>query len=204
MKKQIHYEKQWIKKLLLTMKMIAILSLCTVIQLMAADTYAQKTKLSLNLQSASIEEVLLEIEKQSEFYFLYNNKLVDVSKEVTVDYDNVPIHAVLDYLFKEDEVKYYVLDKQIILSPKNMVMADDIEQGTKVTGTVTDANGNPLPGVNIVEVGTTNGAVTDLDGKYSITVSSEDAVLSFSFIGYLTEEVEVGGQANIEIGRAHV
>lgn len=68
-----------------------------------------------------------------------------------------------------------------------------------ITGTVTDQENNPLTGVTIVEKGTTNGTITEMDGSYSITVSSEDAVLRFSFIGYLTEEIEVGGQTNINV-----
>jgi TonB-linked SusC/RagA family outer membrane protein len=73
------------------------------------------------------------------------------------------------------------------------------EQGLKISGKIVDADGKPLPGVNVLEIGTTNGVITDLDGNYSITVSSEDARLQFSFIGYLTEEVEVSGKTRIDI-----
>jgi TonB-linked SusC/RagA family outer membrane protein len=64
---------------------------------------------------------------------------------------------------------------------------------------VTDLNGNPLPGVNVIEKGTINGALTSSDGRYSLTVSSGQAVLSFSFVGYTTQDVAVGNQATINV-----
>jgi TonB-dependent starch-binding outer membrane protein SusC len=69
----------------------------------------------------------------------------------------------------------------------------------KVTGVVKDANGEPVPGVNIIEKGTNHGTITDTEGKYSIGVSSEDAVLVFRFIGYLSEEIKVGNQTEINV-----
>ncbi|MDF1572049.1 MAG: TonB-dependent receptor [Bacteroidales bacterium] len=66
-----------------------------------------------------------------------------------------------------------------------------------VGGKVTDENGRALPGVNIVEKGTSNGTVTDSEGNYSIEVASSDAVLIFSYIGYLTEEIPVEGRTTI-------
>ena len=72
-------------------------------------------------------------------------------------------------------------------------------QDVNIQGTITDASNNPLPGVAIVEKGTTNGTTTDIDGHYSITVTSAEAVLEFSFIGYASQEVAVAGQTSINI-----
>src|SRR5690606_38674440 len=67
-------------------------------------------------------------------------------------------------------------------------------QQTTVTGTVTDPSGETIPGVNILEQGTTNGAVTDLDGEFTLTTSSPNAVLVFSFVGFATQEVPLNGR----------
>jgi len=73
-------------------------------------------------------------------------------------------------------------------------------QQMKVTGIVSDSQTKePLPGVNVIVIGTTTGAVTDLDGKYNISVPSPDAVLEFSFIGYSSQKIEVGGKNVIDI-----
>lgn len=74
-----------------------------------------------------------------------------------------------------------------------------LKQESTISGKVIDGQGNPLPGVNIIEKGTTNGVVTNLEGMYTITVSNLNAILSFSYIGYLTEDIEIGGQSTINI-----
>lgn len=75
-------------------------------------------------------------------------------------------------------------------------------QGVQVSGVVTDDTGSPVPGVNVVEKGTTNGTATDVDGRYSLLVNNADAVLVFSFIGYATQEVTVGGRSAIDVTMA--
>src|SRR6478735_3857957 len=72
-------------------------------------------------------------------------------------------------------------------------------QTIPVSGKVTDDSGSPLPGVNILEKGTSNGTVSDTDGNYRLNVSSSDATLSFSFIGYVTQEVKAGSSSSVNI-----
>ena len=74
----------------------------------------------------------------------------------------------------------------------------DLQQ-KRVTGRVTDAAGEALPGVNILEKGTINGAISDVDGRYALTVASSNSILNFSFIGYMTKEVPVGAQTTIDV-----
>jgi TonB-linked SusC/RagA family outer membrane protein len=72
-------------------------------------------------------------------------------------------------------------------------------QQVLVSGKVTDAEGDPLPGVNIIEKTTTNGTVTDVNGNYSITVTSPASVLVFSYVGYLSEEMQIGNKSEIDM-----
>jgi TonB-linked SusC/RagA family outer membrane protein len=72
-------------------------------------------------------------------------------------------------------------------------------QGKNVSGAVTSANGDALPGLSVMVKGTTTGAVTDLDGKYSVTVPNEEAILVFSYVGYATQEIIVGAQTSINV-----
>ena len=188
-------------KILIKMKLTLFLLLACTMSLLADDTYSQSKKLNLHLQGATIKEALTRIEDQSEFYFMYSGRVIDVEREVSVNIEDQKINNVLDQLFAGTDVNYTISDRIIVLTTPEIFRTGSrfSLQQHSVTGTVTDPEGTPLPGVNIVEVGTTNGAVTDLDGNYSITVSSEDAVLSFSFVGYLTEQIEVGGQTNINV-----
>src|SRR5690349_21622255 len=74
-----------------------------------------------------------------------------------------------------------------------------VQQSRDITGTVTEASGSGLPGVSVVIEGTSLGTVTDADGKFSINVPSDESVLIFSFIGYVTQKVSVGAQAIVNV-----
>ncbi len=82
------------------------------------------------------------------------------------------------------------------------VSSPDDDQQLRITGKVTDSSGEALPGVNILEKGTLNGAITDANGNFAISVASANSVLSFSFVGYVTREVVVGAQTNITVALA--
>jgi len=84
------------------------------------------------------------------------------------------------------------------ITDPGIVSSDNLQQ-QRVTGKISDSDGNPIPGVNITERGTVNGAITDAGGNYAITVSSPNSVLTFSFIGFTTQEVTVGAQATIDL-----
>ena len=181
-------------KILLIMKLSFLLTFLMLLQIQAA-VYSQNSVFTISVENQEIRYVLKELEQKSDFRFFYSEDFQLLNKRVRLNASNASIQDVLDKLLEGSSLTYRIFSDNLVV----IIPSDEIEQGTKVAGTVTDPSGTPLPGVNIVEVGTTNGAVTDLDGNYSITVSSEDAVLSFSFVGYLTEEIEVGGQTRIDI-----
>ena len=180
------------------------LLLFSVIQVVAKSSYSQSTKLSLNLNDVSIEHVLDEIENQSEFYFLYNQKLVNVDRKVDVNTRNNKISDILANLFEGEDINYLVMDRQIVLSPKFITERVDVTRNQQaqeivVTGKVSDQDGNPLPGVTIIIKGTGLGTAADLDGNFSIAVEGPESVLVFSFVGMLAQEIVVGSQSQISV-----
>jgi TonB-dependent starch-binding outer membrane protein SusC len=179
-------------KFLLKMKITTLLLFCGTLSLLANKTYSQSTKISLDIKGASVEMVLDKIEQESEFYFLYNQKLIDVDRKVDIVADNKPISDILKNLFGGYDVKYAVYDRQIILTnTRESGFMDELQQ-FKVTGKVTDAStGLPLPGVNVVVSGTTIGAITDINGNYSIDLANPKGSLEFTFIGYARAIVPV-------------
>ncbi len=189
----------WLRKTIIAMKVMVFLCIMSSMNVMALESYPQNAKLSLDMKSATVEQVLQKIEEGSEFFFLYNSKLVDVDRRVDVNYKDKKIVDILEDLFTGENVEYIIKDRQIILSPKNYDKFFENSQGVTVTGKITDASGIPLPGVNVVEKGTLNGAISDQDGNYSITVSNQNATLVFSFVGYLTEEMAVGSSTTIDV-----
>ncbi|MBD8487440.1 TonB-dependent receptor [Echinicola sp. CAU 1574] len=87
----------------------------------------------------------------------------------------------------------------VLLVALMAIVSTTTAQQTNVTGQVLDRQGEPIPGVNILEQGTNNGTVTDLDGNFEISVSSSNAVLNFSFIGFESQSVELNGRSRLDI-----
>lgn len=193
-------KKLWATKTFRTMRLTLYALLIAAAQALAADGYAQATKLSLTMSNTTVKQVLSEIEDISEFYFLYNSKIVDVERKVDVNFKNKKINEALDVLFKDSGVKYNIVDRQIVLSGTVPASVRNIgDQQRTVTGTVTDNTGQPLPGVTIVVKGTMQGVVTDANGNYSISNLPENATLQFSFVGMKSQEIPAGNQTSINV-----
>ena len=192
------------QKIPIAMRITLLLLFVLTFQLQAEQIYSQDAKISLDMKNATIEKVLQTIEEKSDYYFLYNNKLIDVDRKVSVRVKNAPISAVLEKLFKSENVEFEVKGSQIILSPKEMysqimAVAEVAQQQKKtITGTVVDAAGEPIIGANIIEVGTTNGTVTDMDGKFSLSVDN-NATIHISYIGYLEQDINTAGRTSFNI-----
>lgn len=180
------------------MRVTVFLLLTSVISSFASSSYSQTKMLNLNLKNSTVKEVLQSIEAQSEFYFMYSEKLVDVQREVSVNAKNKKVNDVLDELFAGTEVSYKIKDRFILLTTPEVRGQDfAAPQDKSVTGKVTDSSGLPLPGATVVVKGTTNGTVTNFDGEYTISNVPDDAVLQFSFVGMMTQEIAVAGNAVI-------
>ncbi len=187
------------QKLLLIMKITIFLLFFGALNLIAGPVWSQNTKISLNMKDASIEDVLNKIEDVSEFYFLFNQKLVNVNRKVDVEADNKPIKDILKDIFDGHDVEFAVYDRQIILANKEEGGLVEALQQVRVTGKVTDSDNNPMAGANVIEKGTTNGVLTGPDGSFALTVANTNSVLVFTFVGCEPKEVIVGNQKTIEI-----
>lgn len=180
------------RKTIRIMKITALLVLLAISGI-SASTYAQNFKVSLKKQDVSILEILKEIEQTSEFTFFFNDNQVNVSKKASVNVKDASLEEILDQVLKKTGYTYQVIDRQVLISAagtesKTMVT----QQGKKIMGVITDSNGEPVIGANVVVKGTTNGTITDLDGKFAMDVP-ENAVLQVSFIGYIMQEVPATG-----------
>ena len=158
-------------------------------QLKASNSYSQSSVINLSMRDVTIEQVLDQIEKITDFRFLFTDKAVDTSRKVTIDVDSKPIAETLAMLFKNSGIDFKIVDHQVILSSHLSGKAADSRSKT-VSGTILDAAGEPIVGANVVEKGTTNGTITDVDGRFSLAVAS-GATLQVSYIGYVTQEVSV-------------
>ncbi|WP_206363223.1 SusC/RagA family TonB-linked outer membrane protein [Sinomicrobium pectinilyticum] len=175
-----------------------------------AENFSLDVKISLHFEDVTLEKVLKEIETLTEYKVLYNDREVDYKRRVSVDFNQVPLSQVLNRLFTGTPIVYETLNKQIILKMDNGKLktflpgnnTDRERPGTlqvAVSGTITDEQGVPMPGVNVLLEGTTKGTVTDFDGKYSIDVPGSDAVLVFTYIGMKQVKETVGDRTTIDV-----
>ncbi len=185
------------------MKITVFLFFVCSLGLYAASSYSQEKKLNLNVENTTIKQLLEKIKEQSDFSFWYNNDELNDMQKVTLIAQNQTIDKILDIALKNQDVAYEIRDRYILIYkpsyPSKTVQSTDT-QPIKVSGKVIDgSNEEPLPGVNVTIKGTSSGAVTDLDGNFTIELPETEATLVFSYVGYLTEEVPYNGQSFIEI-----
>ncbi|MDR1155245.1 MAG: SusC/RagA family TonB-linked outer membrane protein, partial [Bacteroidales bacterium] len=174
------------------MKISSVLLMSVFLHAGAVGTYSQGARVTIDVEQVTLAEVLDEMEHQTNYLFFYNKKNVNVNKSVNVRMKNAPVSKVLDETLDGD-VAYTMVNDHIILSKRNDgTMAAILQQAKRVTGTVTDVGGEAIAGANIIEKGTTNGILTDAEGNFSLSVS-DNAVLQVSYLGYVTQEVQLRG-----------
>ena len=213
----------------LRQKAIAILMAFCAIWLMTITGYSysisQPTKtIALRLENVTVRQALREIERQSNYNFVVNhNRLQILNKTVTITIADDKIENILNVLLEGTNVTYVIRKRQITLIPPPpqtslalltntgsvnaadltgnpyTASSDFIVTVVTVSGQIKDENGTALPGVNVVEKGTTNGTVTDSQGAYTLNVAGPESILVFSFIGYITQETTVANKATIDI-----
>lgn len=187
-------------KFLLKMKLLTVL-LLSAFAVSATNSYSQQTLFNLKFDNITVKQVFQQIEDNSEFILLYNEKEVDVNRKVDVNVKNKKVETILDQIFKDTKNIYKIYDRQIvILEDENAKMPaipgkDAVQPQEKVIkGTVNGTDGIPIPGVSIVVKGTTIGTITDVNGKFNLEIPIDTQYLLFSFMGMKTQEIQLDGK----------
>lgn len=214
--------RSWIYNLTICVVLSGVLATT---QVRGAETLQPGPMITLDLQNIPLKAAIREVEKQTDYHFVMNDSRLRVnSKTVSGIIKSDSIEEVLNFLLNGTDIHYKIRKKQITLIPPGQshtmsspVLLRDAGSTARltqnggegvslssrmeilVTGTVVEDNGSPLPGVNVLVKGTTRGSVTDANGKFSISVDSENDVLVFSFIGFVTQEVPLNGQSSLNV-----
>ena len=142
----------------------------------------------LKIKNGNIKEVLKEIESQCNFTFIYNDAYINVNQPISINCSDKPLQELLDEILTVRGIKYTFIDNHIVLTD-----AFRKQLTVKISGNVRDGETNEaLPGVTIVEKGTSNGIITDQDGNFTLNVS-ETSTLQVSYVGYAPQEIAVAG-----------
>lgn len=193
------YKIPWVEKTLMCMKLTYVLLLLATFQTLASATYSQSSNMSIKIENATVRQVLQQIEENSDYYFLYSSKLVDVERKVDIDVKNVKINDVLKEVFKGTNTSFRIDGRLVMLQESGSQSNFRSGQPTNISGQVKNTAGEPIPGVTVVIKGSSMGIVTDFDGNYSLSNVPGDATLVFSFIGMKTQEILVAGKSVLNV-----
>ena len=186
------------KKSLNIMK-ISVLLLFMAIFSVSAKSYSQEARVTFDLKNVSVNDVFETIRKQTNYSFWYDIKDVNVDRIVSLKAENNTVRQVLKQLLKNENLDYRMVDNHVVLLPKGAKpFITDVLQTRKIAGTVRDGNNDPVIGANVVEKGTTNGTITDINGQFSLDVKP-GAVILVSYIGYLSKEIPVKEQTKLDV-----
>jgi len=184
------------KKLMRIMR-LTILLLFGCMFTVSANSYAQRTKLDINMTNITIRDLVSYVEENSDFVFLYRNEDFNLDKRVDILLKNATINQILDEALKGENVKYDVYERQIVIRRTGDLM--NSQQKRDISGTVKDNSGLPIPGVTIVAKGTSVGILSDMNGEFKISVPGEANTLVFSFVGMKTQEVQISGTSVLKV-----
>ena len=165
--------------------------------------------ISIQLTDVSLSEAMSQIEKVSGCSFFYDANNVDLSLKVSLNVSNESLRKVLDTILDGTGLGYEISQNQVLLLPRAINSASNSRaqiSGTQqkrnvIKGKILDSMGQPVIGANIVEKGTTNGTISDMDGLFTLDVSDQ-SVLEVSYIGFVSQQVKApsdGGNVTITL-----
>lgn len=161
--------------------------------------FSQKTTLNLKLKNVPAQNVIQQVEKLTDYYFLYQDNLFKKGQLVSVGANGETLESVLDELATQTGTQYEISDRQIILKKQDPTQLPRAatQQAKTITGIVTDPDGEPVVGAYVYIKGTTNGIITDANGKYSLRLPAENSTLICSFVGMKTQEIQPGSKSTV-------
>ncbi len=192
---------------LLTMKVLITLILAGTLSV-SASVYSQTTKIDLQLQNSTVGAILESIEKNSEFIFVYENDLVNTTIEKSISLRGAKIETILDQLFGESDIAFYIDDRQIFLYKKNDSQQLEalksesnsvLQQNKEITGTITDNDGKPIPGASILVKGTTIATISTGEGEFKLAVPANATTLMVTFIGMKSQEIDITKKTKVKV-----
>lgn len=211
MKEKINFDCFALKdcnRVLKIMKISFFTIILCVFTIAAENIYSQQAEVSLNLKNATLRKAISEIEKASDYVFLVSDEArTELDNTASIEANKESIQSILESLLDNTNLGYYITERQVSIYKNEIVKATASEeskveapaqQKRKITGQILDEEGEPIIGANIMEKGTTNGIVSDFDGNFTLNVS-DNAVLSISYIGYISQEINTAGKTTFNI-----
>lgn len=174
-------------------KLIPVLAMLFVVN----TVFAQTIKINLSIKNGTLKQFIAQIEEKTDYSFVLD-QTVDQGIPVNITVKNAELSALLKSVLTKNQIDYEVTGRQIILKSLTANSISSNAKTKKVSGIVKDENGEVIVGANVMEKGKVNGTITDVDGKFSLDITANSALL-FSYIGYNTQEIPVGNKTSLAI-----
>lgn len=158
----------------------------------------KKKLITISFSNIPLSEAMKRVEQVSSYTFFYDAKQIDTTQKVSLNVKEEAIEKTMNQLLKDTHIVYKVTNTQIALLPQKNGQGFDRGKGTAIRGEIVDQMGEPVIGVNVMVEGTTNGVITDLDGRFALT-ASQGSTLIVSYMGYQTQKVKANAQMNIKL-----
>ncbi|TCC87957.1 TonB-dependent receptor [Pedobacter frigiditerrae] len=184
------------QKILRVMKLTVILMIFTLLQVRAASLAQQ---VSINVKDTPLKDVLSQLTKQTGYNFICEASIISNSSPVTIKFKNTALKTVLENCFINQDVELVYGDNSTIVIKRKVLVIQAPSRVIVVTGMITDNRGAALPGVSVLVKGTKNGVVSESNGAYTIRVPDDKAVLVFSYVGMINQEIAVGNKTVINV-----
>ncbi len=194
--KALNFLRRTFKVLKFKQSLISLFLVLT-LNLVAGVAYSQQKKLNLELKNAGLEEALKEIINKSGFKVLYKTSDVKDVKGLNLVFVNASIQEILDKCLENTGLSYTIKNNTIVIRPTPD--SQEKKEVFEINGRIVDESGNPLPGATIIEFGTLRGITSDADGNYKINVSTPDASLKISFVGFKSQVIPIGNKKVIDV-----
>ena len=163
----------------------------------ASESYSQTMKVTVVGNNLTTGTVISEIEKQTDYLFVYKEKEINLNRQVNVNAQNETVASVLNKLFESTDV-YYAMEGSNIMLMKRSASLQRPQSDNKIRGVVKDANGEPVIGASIVAKGKTTGTITDMNGQFVLDVPS-NSIIKVTCIGYLPQDIKIQNKKELNI-----
>lgn len=169
-----------------------LLAICVLLTAFSGQLMAQEVnmKVTIHVQDMKIRDVISRLQKISGFHFVYEEKSLSDNRNINLNFSQKEFAVVLDEFCRQSSLRYEVKRNLILLSKKEQGGKIISQETRTLTGVVSDENGEPLPGVNLLVRTTQNGTVSDVNGEFSLTVRNGD-VIDFTFIGMDKKSIKI-------------
>ncbi|CAM4170125.1 TonB-dependent receptor [Cytophagaceae bacterium 50C-KIRBA] len=210
-KLQLNSKNLWLM-MKVTLGQLCLILFCTTFSF-ASEIQAQEVldrSITIVGQNVNLKSALSQIEKQAEVKFVYSTR-VQINQKLNLNIHKAKLSAVLSQILLPNFIEFEVIENRILLTKARpepsssntsnfkLEQEESVMDARSVKGKVVDETGDPIPGANILIKGTSKGVSSAADGMYSIVIPDDKAILVFSFVGYITQEIEVGMRGNLNV-----